>query len=226
MAQTDSPTAFVVHPLWFRFTHWVNVVAVVIMVTSGWRIYNASPVFPFRIPREITLGGWLGGALQWHFAAMWLFVANGLIYLLLNLLTGRLRRRLLPVSPRQVVADLTAALRGHLRHDDPTHYNAVQKVAYLGTVVLLAVLVLSGLAIWKPVQFPLLRDLMGGFDNARVVHFIAMAAVVAFIGVHVVMVALVPRSLLYMLGFRAPVTGAAQATYAQPTQPTVSGSIQ
>jgi len=188
-----------VQPAWLRVTHWLNVLAVVVMVLSGWRIYNASPIFDFRFPNAYTLGGWLGGALLWHFAAMWLLVGNGLAYLLLNLATGRMARRLFPVSPRGILRDAWAALRGRLAHDDPRHYNHVQRAAYLFAILDLAALVLSGLAIWKPVQLAWLCDLMGGFQPARTVHFVAMALLVAFIVVHVAMVALVPRTLRTMI---------------------------
>lgn len=189
-----------IQPLWLRMTHWINAFAACLMMFSGWRIYDASPVFArIVIPSSITLGGWLGGALQWHFAAMWLLFFNGLVYLALNFATGRLRARFFPLSARAVVHDLRAALTGRLSHADLSHYNAVQKLAYLVAIVDLVVLVLSGLAIWKSVQFPLLRDLMGGYDRARVVHFCAMALLAAFVLVHVAMVALVPRSLLTML---------------------------
>ena len=188
-----------IHPLWLRITHWLNAFAVLILVTSGWRIYNASPLFEFRIPKDITLGGWLGGALQWHFAAMWLLAANGLIYIILNLATGRLRAKLLPVRIRDIIADMKAALGGKLAHADPRHYNAVQKVAYLFVSLDALVLILSGMVIWKPVQFALLHNLMGGFEMARFIHFYAMAALVLFFLVHIVMVAIVPRTLIAML---------------------------
>ncbi|MBC8733063.1 thiosulfate reductase cytochrome b subunit [Paraburkholderia sp. Clong3] len=189
-----------VQPGWVRITHWINAVAVVLMVMSGWQIYDASPIFPaIEFPPSITLGGWLAGALQWHFAVMWLLVANFIVYLALNLATGRFRRKLLPVRPKQLVADLLAALSGRLKHDDLAHYNSVQKLAYLVVIADILLIVLSGLAIWKSVQFPLLRTLMGGYDNARVVHFMCMSVLVAFFVIHVAMVALVPRSLLLML---------------------------
>jgi thiosulfate reductase cytochrome b subunit len=193
-----SGTAGAGQPGWVRITHWVNVIAVLVLIPSGWRIYNASPIFDFRFPAGLTLGGWLGGALLWHFAAMWLLFVNGLVYLALSVASGRLRRRFLPLTPRQLLADFIAALRGHLDHDDLSRYNAVQKAAYLGAILLLVMVVLSGLAVWKSVQFPLLRELMGGFDNARVVHFLAMAGLSLFVLVHVVMVALVPRTLRLM----------------------------
>lgn len=194
-----EPQPITINPLWMRLAHWLNAVAVLIMIGSGWRIYNASPIFAFKIPKQITMGGWLGGALQWHFAAMWLLAINGLIYLLLNLVSGRWRRKFLPISVSGFVADMKAALTGHLAHDDISKYNTVQKIAYLAIIADLVLLVLSGLAIWKPVQFALLRELMQGFDNARVVHFYAMAFAVAFLVVHLVMVALVPRTLVAMV---------------------------
>jgi thiosulfate reductase cytochrome b subunit len=188
-----------IHPVWLRATHWLNALAVVVLATSGWRIYNASPLFDFKFAKGITLGGWLGGAIQWHFAAMWLLAANGLVYLLFNAGTGRLVRKFFPLSPRAFVADLLAALRGHLSHADPRQYNAVQRAAYLFVIVDAVLLVLSGLVLWKSVQFPLLRELLGGYETARRVHFFAMAALVAFAAVHLAMVALVPRTLLTMI---------------------------
>jgi len=188
-----------IHPVWLRITHWLNAIAVLLLVTSGWRIYDSTEFLGFGIPRGITLGGWLAGALQWHFAAMWLLVANGLLYLLINVFTGRLRRQFFPISPREVLHDLGAALKGKLSHEDLRHYNSVQKLAYVFVMVDSILLVLSGLVLWKSVQFPHLRELLGGYEGARRIHFFAMAALVAFFVVHVVMVALVPRTLIAML---------------------------
>jgi thiosulfate reductase cytochrome b subunit len=188
-----------IHPAWVRATHWLNAAAVVILVMSGWRIYNASPLFDFKFAKAITLGGWLGGAIQWHFAAMWLLAANGLVYLLCNLATRRLLRQFFPLSPRAILADLSAALRGRLSHEDLSHYNAVQRAAYLFVMVDAVLMVLSGLVLWKSVQFPLLREFLGGYEAARRVHFFAMAALVVFVAVHLAMVALVPRTLLAMI---------------------------
>lgn len=197
---TATPPARPIHPLWVRASHWLNALAAILMVLSGWRIYDASPIYPpFVFPHGITLGGWLGGALQWHFAAMWLLVGNGLFYLAMSIATGRLARKMLPVTPASILRDVRAALGGRLSHDDLSVYNAVQRAAYLTAIVDLVVLVLSGLTIWKSVQFPLLRELFGGYDNARVVHFWAMSLLVAFVVVHVAMALLVPRSLLAML---------------------------
>ncbi|MBI4205949.1 MAG: cytochrome b/b6 domain-containing protein [Betaproteobacteria bacterium] len=203
--------AFVrVHPLLVRITHWINVLAVLIMVLSGWRIYNASPLFGFKFPSDWTLGGWLAGALQWHFAALWLLVINGLVYISYGVLSGHFRRKLLPVTPRAVLRDVGEALRGKLAHDDLRVYNAAQRAAYLGAIVLAVVLVLSGLAIWKPVQFQELAALMGDYEGARYVHFLAMVALLLFVVVHVAMVALVPRTLPAMLTGRARVPATAK----------------
>ena len=188
-----------IHPVWLRITHWVNAVAVVVMIGSGWEIYNASPLFPFSYPKTITIGGWLAGALLWHFAAMWLFVVNGLVYVTLGVLTGRFRRKLLPIRPGEVIADMRAALQGRLSHDDLSVYNAVQKLLYLGVILAGVVVVLSGLAIWKPVQLQELTALLGGYDFARYVHFAAMAAIVGFLLIHVIMAFLVPKSLRAMV---------------------------
>lgn len=188
-----------VHPLLIRVTHWINALAVLMMVFSGWRIYNASPLFDFRFPNDLTLGGWLGGALQWHFAAMWLFALNGLLYLSYGIASGRFRRKLLPLSPRAVLNDVLQAFRGKLAHDDLSAYNAAQRAAYLALILCGVLLLLSGLAVWKPVQLQELAALFGGYEGARLVHFIAMALLVLIVTVHVVMVIAVPRTFLIMI---------------------------
>jgi thiosulfate reductase cytochrome b subunit len=194
-----TPAVAAIHPAWVRVTHWINAVAVVVMILSGWEIYNASPLFPFKFPPTITLGGWLAGALLWHFAAMWLLVVNGLVYLALGLATGRFRRKLTPIRPGEVVADVKAALTGKLAHDDLSVYNAVQKLLYLGVILAGIVIVLSGIAIWKPIQLQELTALFGGYEAARYVHFLAMAAIAGFIVIHVVMAFVVPKSLRAMI---------------------------
>jgi len=196
---TETAAAKTIHPVWVRVCHWTNAVAMVIMIMSGWQIYNASPLFDFTFSRSITLGGWLGGALQWHFAAMWLLGINGLVYVILGFATGRFRRKLVPISPSGVIADAKAALTGKLSHDDLSTYNSVQKLLYAGIILIGVLIVLSGLAIWKPVQFQYLTALFGGYDVARYVHFFAMASIVLFLVVHVVMALLVPKSLRAML---------------------------
>lgn len=199
----DTPTfqvkPIIVHPMWLRICHWLNALAMLVMVASGWRIYNASPLFNFTFPAELTLGGWLGGALQWHFAGMWLFGINGVVYLLINIFSGRLKRKFWPLSPRELIKDFVAALRGKLAHEDLSHYNTVQKLAYLFVIFDGIILVCSGLVVWKSVQFPLLRELLGGYDNARFIHFYAMSGMVGFVVIHLIMVALVPKTLLAML---------------------------
>lgn len=194
--QTASKT---VHPLIVRITHWINAVAIFIMIGSGWEIYNASPLFNFTFPRSITLGGWLAGALQWHFAAMWLLVINGLVYVTYGFVSGRFRRKLLPITPAGVVGDTVAAFRGQLSHEDLAVYNAVQRLLYAGILLVGVVIVLSGLGMWKPVQLQWLTAIFGGYDAARYVHFIAMAAIVAFLVIHIVMALLVPKSLRAMI---------------------------
>lgn len=194
-----KPDPTPIHPGWLRAMHWTNALAVVILMMSGWRIYDATQFLGFRIPAQLTIGGWLGGALQWHFAAMWVLGVNGLLYLAFNLASGRLVRRFFPLSPRALLSDLRAALAGRLAHADPRHYNTVQRLAYLFVMVDSALLVLSGLVLWKSVQFPMLRELLGGYETARYVHFFAMAALAAFVVVHLVMVALVPRTLVPMI---------------------------
>jgi len=188
-----------VHTLAVRIVHWINVLAVLLMLVSGWRIYNADPLFAFKFPRGLTLGGWLAGALQWHFAAMWLLFLNGLFYVAYGLLSGHFRRRMLPISPRAAVGDVLNALRGRLAHDDLSVYNAAQKLAYLAAIALLAGLVLSGLALWKPVQLYWLAALMGDYEGARYLHFFCMSGIVLFVLVHVAMVLLVPKTFMTMI---------------------------
>jgi len=189
-----APEVVKVHPLLVRIAHWINALAILVMITSGWKIYNASPLFNFAFPDEITLGGWLAGALQWHFAAMWLFVLNGLVYVAYGIVSGHFRRKLLPLSPLGVLRDVGAALRGRLSHGDLTVYNAAQRAAYLALIFLLIVLVLSGLVLWKPVQFYWYGQFIGDYEGAQLLHFFAMAGVFFIVVVHIVMVVLVPRT--------------------------------
>src|SRR4029453_7152968 len=100
--QTSSATARaakVIQPAWVRTLHWINAFAMVLMIMSGWQIYNASPLFGFTFSSSITLGGWLGGALLWHFPAMWLLMLNGLIYSTGGFSPGPFPRELPPVHP-------------------------------------------------------------------------------------------------------------------------------
>jgi len=189
-----------IHPLWVRVTHWINALAMLMMIGSGWQIYDASPLFRFiYFPRQLALGEWLAGALLWHFAAMWLLAVNGIVYLTLGIGSGRFRRKLLPIRPSEVVRDLAAALRGRLAHDDLAVYNAVQRLLYLGVLIAGVVIVLSGLSIWKPVQLKWLTAAFGGYATARYVHFFAMASIVGFLAVHVALSLIVPKSLRAMI---------------------------
>src|ERR1700704_5330524 len=197
--RTLLTTARVIQPAWVRIAHWINAVAMILMIMSGWQIYNASPLFDFKFSSNIPLGGWLGGALLWHFAAMWLWMVNGLVYLALGLATGRFRKKLLPITPEGVIADTKAALTGKLSHADLSTYNYVQKLLYSGIIAVGVLIVLSGLSIWKPVQLQYLTALFGGYEIARYVHFICMAAIVAFLIVHVALALLVPKSLRAMI---------------------------
>jgi thiosulfate reductase cytochrome b subunit len=201
-AKVSLGSAVVIHPRWVRITHWINVIAMFVMITSGWRIYNASPLFPFAFPPEITIGDafdGLPGALLWHFAAMWLLAVNGVTYVALGIMTGRFRRKLLPIRPGDVVRDLGAALTGKLSHDDLSVYNAVQRLLYAGVIAAGVAAVASGISIWKPVQFQEVAAAFGGYDAARFVHFFAMAAIVGFLLVHITLSVLVPKSLRAMI---------------------------
>jgi thiosulfate reductase cytochrome b subunit len=197
---STAPAAATIHPRWVRVCHWINALAILVMIGSGWQIYNASPLFDFLIfPRQIALGNWLAGALLWHFAAMWVLVINGVVYVMLGIVTGHFRRKLLPIRPGEVIADMKSALAFKLAHDDLSHYNAVQRLLYSGILLAGVVIVLSGLSIWKPVQLQELTALFGGYEAARYVHFFAMVAIVGFLVVHVLLALIVPKSLRAMI---------------------------
>jgi thiosulfate reductase cytochrome b subunit len=188
------------HPLPLRIMHWINAIAIFIMIGSGWKIYNDDVIFGFlHFPDSLVIGKWAQHGLQWHFFGMWIFVLNGLCYLSYGIATGRFRRKLFPISLSEILATVRDALRFRLSHDDLTHYNAVQKILYLGVMLIGVCIVISGLALWKPVQFSELADLFGSFQTIRLVHFLCMAAIVTFILVHVTLALLVPRSLVAMM---------------------------
>ena len=192
----------IIHPLFVRITHWLNAVAMICMIASGLKIYNASPLFSFSIPSWLTLGGWLGGAIAWHLAALWLLVGNGLAYLSYGFFSGHFRRDFLPLSPRDIWRDAIAALTFRLPHELGV-YNAVQRLLYVSVLLMGAGAVVSGLAIWKPVQFQELAGLLGGYEGARLVHFCMMAGIVGFVVVHLALVILVPKTLPPMITGRA-----------------------
>lgn len=186
------------HPRAVRIMHWIGVYAMGCMIFSGWEIYNASPSLPFLFPRWAGLGGWLGGALAWHLSAMWLLFADGLAYLIYGFASGHFRQDLAPPRPAEVAHDLTAALRFRLQHR-MGHYNAVQRVLYAGVILAITLQVMTGLAIWKPVQFGWLAGLFGGYPIARGIHLAVMLGIVAFVVVHVTLVAIHPTTLKSMI---------------------------
>jgi thiosulfate reductase cytochrome b subunit len=191
-----------IHPLPVRMAHAVNAFAMVCMLMSGWAIYNASPIFAFSFPSWATVGGWLGGSIAWHFAAMWLLAVNGLVYIAYGFASGHFRRVLLPIRVDELTRDMRQALRFKLPHRLGI-YNAVQRLLYVAVLLLGVLVVASGLSIWKPVQLSWLTDALGGYEVARVVHFIAMAGIAGFIVVHLLMVLIVPRTILPMISDRA-----------------------
>ena len=203
-----------IHPLSRRILHWVMALSILVMIGSGWRIYNASPIFDFTFPEWITLGGdvdaslarhgdpGVASAIAWHFAAMWTLAIAYILFLLWGIVSGHFRRDFLPVGPRSVMRDMMAALRFRLEHR-LGEYNAVQKLAYWAVLAAVAVMLLSGIAIWKPVQTYPLELLFGGFQGARIVRFLVMAGIVFFLLIHVGLTLLVPRTLLAMVAGRA-----------------------
>jgi thiosulfate reductase cytochrome b subunit len=203
--------------------HWINAVAIFIMIGSGWRIYNDDVIFGWlHFPDFLTIGKWAQYGLQWHFFGMWIFALNGLAYLAYGLASGRFRRKLWPISAIEVFATVGEALRLRLRHEDLTHYNAVQKILYLGIVLIGILIVISGLALWKPVQFSELAALFGSFQTIRLVHFACMAAIVAFLIVHITLALLVPQSLVAMITGGPSVSDDLQAAAASPNAPSAS----
>lgn len=228
--ETNVTEKVTVHPPFVRLTHWVNAIAIIIMIGSGWHIYNNHPIIgEFRFPRWAVLGGdpeltyrlnkdvGFGNALLWHFAAMWLFVINGTAALIYGFATGRLRMRWLPIRPVEVAHDFKEALRFHLAHEDPRHYNAVQKLSYVGVLLAALLVFASGLAIWKPVQFSWLTALFYDFQGARLAHFIGMALIVLFMAVHISLALLVPKTMVGM------VTGSARISPAKAGTPMQAG---
>jgi thiosulfate reductase cytochrome b subunit len=188
------------HPRALRIMHWINAIAMIILIGSGWRIYNDEVLFGWlHFPDWAVIGIWAQYGLQWHFFAMWILMINGLCYLGYGLYTGRFRRKLLPIWPRAVIADIRDALRFRLAHDDITHYNAVQKLLYVGVIVVIVIQVISGWVIWKPVQLSELMAVFHDFQTARLVHFFGMVAIVGFLVVHVVLALFVPKTIHAMV---------------------------
>jgi thiosulfate reductase cytochrome b subunit len=188
------------HPLPIRVMHWINALTMIVMVTSGWGIYDDYVIISgLHFSQTFRLGSWAAESLLWHFAGMWFLAINGLIYLFYGILTGRFRNKLLPIRLREIVETVRDTLHFRIAHDDITHYNAVQKLLYIIVIIAGISQVVTGLAIWKPIQFSWLVALFGGFQGARLVHFWGMVVIVGFFIVHVALALLVPRTLLAML---------------------------
>ena len=187
------------HPWPIRVMHWINAVAMLVMITSGWGIYDDDVIIRgLLFSKSLRLGDWAAWSLNWHFAGMWLLAINGLVYLIYGVLTGRLRERLLPIRGRDVIRTIGKTLRFKIDHSDLTTYNAVQKILYIVVILAGIAQVVTGLAIWKPVQFAGLISVLGGFQSARIVHFAGMTVIVGFLLVHVALALLVPQTLWAM----------------------------
>jgi thiosulfate reductase cytochrome b subunit len=188
------------HPLAVRIMHWANAVAMLIMILSGWGIYDDFVVIRgLHFAPYMRLGDWAAPSLQWHFAGMWLLVLNGLAYLLYGVVTDRLRERLLPIRIDELFQTVRDTLHFKIEHHDLTVYNAVQKLLYIIVVLAGISQVVTGLCIWKPIQFSFAVALLGGFQAARIEHFVGMSVIVGFLVVHVALSLLVPRTLWAML---------------------------
>jgi len=188
------------HPLPLRIMHWINAVAIFIMIGSGWKIYNDDVILGWlHFPDAIVIGKWAQYGLQWHFFGMWIFVLNGIAYLTYGVATGRFRQKLFPITISELLATVNDALHFRLGHDDLTVYNAVQKILYLGVILVGILIVITGLCLWKPVQFSELAALFYNFQTIRVIHFLCMTAIVGFIIVHVSLALLVPQTLVAMV---------------------------
>lgn len=199
-AAPRNPAGRRLHPLPVRIMHWTNAAAMLVMITSGWGIYDDSVIIRgLHFNQHFRLGSWAAESLLWHFAGMWLLAINGAAYLVYGIATGRLRERLLPIRPRDVIQTVRDTLRFHIDHSDLATYNAVQKLLYIVVIAAGISQVVTGLAIWKPVQFGWLVALFGGFQGARLVHFLGMVIIVGFLAVHVALSILVPSTLWAML---------------------------
>jgi Ni/Fe-hydrogenase b-type cytochrome subunit len=187
------------HPLPIRITHWVNAISLFVMVTSGLRIFRAFPSFGPKIPQKVlldipkslTLGGWLGGALQWHFTFMWLFAGSGAVYIAYQLISRHYRTVLF--MPRDIPGVWPMARHYFFFGPKPPatgQYNPLQKLAYTSTVGFGVLSLITGMVLYKPTQFAWLAFLLGGFHLTRIWHFAAMCGFLSFIPGHLIMVIL------------------------------------
>ena len=198
--------------------HWINAAAMLVMITSGWGIYDDDVIFGgLHFSSFWRLGNWAAWSINWHFAGMWFLTLNGLAYLVYGVVSGRLRERLLPIRLADLVQTVVDTLHFKIAHEDIAVYNAVQKLLYIIVILAGASQVVTGLAIWQPIQFSRLVSLLGGFQGARVLHFAGMAVIVGFLIVHVALALLVPKTLWAMVagGPRLVPRGRAQENLAR-----------
>ena len=201
-------------PFAIRLGHWINIPLLLIMAGSGLQIFSAYPAlgprggqyswYPFQNdapPKWATFGGWLAGARHWHFAIAWFLILNGLIYLVYFFFSGEWRRRLfLPGRDTPGAIKMFGYYVRILRNPPPEDfYNGLQRLAYTSVIVFAVVEILSGLAIYKPVQLWWLTALFGGYDGARVIHLSMLALMALFVAMHIVLVMLHPRTILEMV---------------------------
>jgi len=205
----------ILHPRTVRYAHWCWALGVIILIGSGWQIYNQEPLFGFSFPHWLTIGlgsddgaervhndiG-LAGALLWHFAAMWLLFISLTVYVIYGIASDHFRKHFTPIWPRQVLSDVFDFFRGRLGHRLGVR-NAVQKLLYVFAVLSMILMVWSGLVLWKPVQFEGLGVPLGNYEGARFIHFFGMAIIVLFIIVHIALTLLVPKVLVPMITGKA-----------------------
>jgi thiosulfate reductase cytochrome b subunit len=214
--QALSKDYVVLHARVVRYAHWCWALGVIILIGSGWQIYNQEPIFPgFTFPAWATIGlgsdegaervhndiG-LAGALLWHFAAMWLLFISITVYVIYGVVSGHFRKKFLPIWPSQILHDIGDFFRGHLDHELGAR-NAIQKLLYTFAVCTMILMVWTGLVLWKPVQFDFLGAPIGEYEGARYLHFFGMAGIVLFIIVHVALTILVPKVLPPMITGKA-----------------------
>lgn len=188
------------HPWAVRFCHWTNAVAVAVLTLSGLRIFIAFPSFGPKIPERdlieavpeaITIGGWLGGALQWHFTFMWIFAVGGVSYVVWQLASGHYETVLF--RPRDASGVWPMVRHYFFFGPKPvatSQYNPLQKLAYTTAILLGGVSLLTGMVMYKPAQLSGLERLFGGYRGVRLIHFLAMCGMLAFVPGHLLMVGL------------------------------------
>jgi Ni/Fe-hydrogenase b-type cytochrome subunit len=187
------------HPWVVRFCHWLNVVSLFAMAGSGLQIFRAFPSFGpkipqhnlLNVPKSLALGGWLGGALQWHMTFAWIYVATGIIYLAYQILSANYRQSLFVPKDLAGVWPMVRHYFFFGRKPAQTGvYNPLQKMAYTSAILLGLLSMLTGIVLYNPVQFSFLALLMGGFHRARLWHFCVLCALLLFVLGHLIMVIL------------------------------------